>query len=266
MLTIYSIVKPFAGEFDVIQRNAIGSWLRLVPTPEVLLFGSDEPGAQEYAAEMGLPIYPIEYTAYHAPILRSCVEPAEQMARNPIRCLVNADIIITGGLITALRMTAERFPKFFLSARRWDLDYQIPIAFDDAQWETRLQARCRQRGALHHKSAIDLFCQRGISWLPMPEFAIRFAWDNWMVWKALDNGPNVAFVDATDSVYLIHPQHAYHHADQNTERRINKQIYGTSEAAAGRMCGFQNATHMITVQGQWMRYVRKIHKWEAEKV
>lgn len=265
MLTIYAIVKPFTDEFDAIQRNAIGSWMRLEPTPEILLFGDGEPGAREFATEMGLPIYPIQYTEYHAPILKSCVMPAERIARNPIRCLVNADIIIAGNFMAAIAMTGARFPRFFLSARRWDLDFRQPIDFGDEKWEAKLLVSVRQQGSLHHKSAIDLFCQRGVHWFPMPAFAIRFAWDNWMIWKALDNGPDVAFVDATDFACLIHPPHGYRHADQNLERKINRQLYDASDAANVRMCGFQNATHMITAEGRWMRYIRKSHRWEAEK-
>ena len=59
MITLYTTVRGFTGEYDHIQRNAIGSWLQLEPAPEVILFGDDEPGAQGFAAEVGLPIYPL---------------------------------------------------------------------------------------------------------------------------------------------------------------------------------------------------------------
>ena len=39
MLTILSTPKGFAGLFAVIQRNAIESWTRLEPRPQIILFG-----------------------------------------------------------------------------------------------------------------------------------------------------------------------------------------------------------------------------------
>ena len=41
MLTILSTPKAFTGLFAVIQRNAIESWTKLEPRPEIILFGRD---------------------------------------------------------------------------------------------------------------------------------------------------------------------------------------------------------------------------------
>ncbi len=45
--------RTFDGHIGVIQRNAIASWTRIKPTPEVILFGT-EPGTAEAAAEYRL--------------------------------------------------------------------------------------------------------------------------------------------------------------------------------------------------------------------
>jgi hypothetical protein len=50
MLTIFTIPKPFRGHIEVIQRNAIESWLRLRPQCEIILCG-DDPGVAEAASE-----------------------------------------------------------------------------------------------------------------------------------------------------------------------------------------------------------------------
>ena len=47
--TFFAMPKAFRGHVGMIQRNAIGSWLRLTPRPEILLFGDDE-GIAEFAA------------------------------------------------------------------------------------------------------------------------------------------------------------------------------------------------------------------------
>src|SRR5450631_3363939 len=51
MLTIFTTPKRFKGHNGVIQRNAIKSWAMLKPTPQIIMFGSDE-GNAEVAAEL----------------------------------------------------------------------------------------------------------------------------------------------------------------------------------------------------------------------
>lgn len=46
MITIFSTPKPFRGHFEIIQRNAIQSWLRLRPGCEIILLGNDEGTAE----------------------------------------------------------------------------------------------------------------------------------------------------------------------------------------------------------------------------
>src|ERR1700683_3208554 len=52
-LTIFATPKKFDGHIGLIQRNAIASWIRMNPAPEVILFGTD-PGTAEVAGEFGL--------------------------------------------------------------------------------------------------------------------------------------------------------------------------------------------------------------------
>ena len=41
-LTLFATPKRFQGHIDNIQRNAIASWTRLNPRPEIILFGADD--------------------------------------------------------------------------------------------------------------------------------------------------------------------------------------------------------------------------------
>ena len=63
MLTIFSPPKPFQGKIDVIQRNAIGSWIALGDEVEVILVG-DEIGISDVASEYG--VGHIEEQVWHA--------------------------------------------------------------------------------------------------------------------------------------------------------------------------------------------------------
>jgi len=52
-LTIFAIPKAFRGHIGVIQRNAIETWTRMRPAPQVLLFGDDE-GVAEVARDLAV--------------------------------------------------------------------------------------------------------------------------------------------------------------------------------------------------------------------
>ena len=77
MLTIFASPRAFAGEFDVIQRNAIASWTRLRPRPQVLLIG-DEPGTAAVCTELGVEHVPdVRVSEFGTPFADSMIELAE---------------------------------------------------------------------------------------------------------------------------------------------------------------------------------------------
>ena len=53
LVTILAMPKPFQGHLGIIQRNAITSWTKLFPRPDIFLFG-EEPGTAGIAAELQL--------------------------------------------------------------------------------------------------------------------------------------------------------------------------------------------------------------------
>src|ERR1700689_2205182 len=95
MLTIFAIPKPFRGQSDLIQRNAVASWTRITPRPEVLLFG-DEEGTAEVARELGVRHAPeVARNELGTPRLDDLFARAERIATTPLLAYVNADIILS---------------------------------------------------------------------------------------------------------------------------------------------------------------------------
>ena len=95
MLTILSTPKAFTGLFAVIQRNAIESWTKLEPRPEIILFGRD-PGTAEICDELGLRHVPdVATNAQGTPLLSDMFITGQALATNPVVCWANADIIFT---------------------------------------------------------------------------------------------------------------------------------------------------------------------------
>ena len=52
-MIIFTVPKPFKGEFCVIQHNAIDSWLATKPRPKIILLG-DEEGISDVAKQKKL--------------------------------------------------------------------------------------------------------------------------------------------------------------------------------------------------------------------
>ncbi len=72
------------GHIGLIQRNAIGSWVRLSPRPQIILFGSSA-GTKEVAAEFGLEHVPsVEVNEFGTPHLRGVLRNGETRARHDI--------------------------------------------------------------------------------------------------------------------------------------------------------------------------------------
>ena len=165
MLTIFASPKPFKGHFGIIQRNAIESWIRLRPAPQVILFGDSE-GTREVAAEFGIEHVPVvETNEFGTPYLRSLIENAERSARHPFLCFVNADIILTAGFAKAVSsVCVPGVREFLLIGARMNLDVGAPIKFDTG-WCNWLEQECRKRGTPGAPTGMDFFVfPRGFYW------------------------------------------------------------------------------------------------------
>ena len=94
MLTFFSTPKPFRGHINVIQRNAIQSWLRIHPGVEVILLGDDE-GAAETCREFGIRHVPqVARNEHGTKYLASIYDRAQALSRHDLLCYVNCDIVL----------------------------------------------------------------------------------------------------------------------------------------------------------------------------
>jgi len=244
MMTFHAIVRGFTGEFDWIQRNAIGSWLRLEPTPEVLLFGDDEPGAREFAAEVGSPIYPLKRDHRNIPLVNWPIKQARELAHNEIRCLINADIILFDNFPRLVRIVADKFEKFLLIVGRYDVDVRERIDFSPDWQKQIIRLPAHYKGPL----AVDVFCYRGDFWSDMPDFAVgRTSWDNWLVGTALRK--RIPVVDGSE-LAICH--HQVHYKKRQIEETLdNRALLGDVPVA-----GFANVTWRVNRVGKLERVIK----------
>ena len=263
MLTVFSIPKPFLGHIGVIQRNALGSWMRLGEGVQVILLGNDE-GVAEAAREAGAEHAPdIERNEYGTPLVNSAFSTAARMARNPLLCYVNGDIMVTDQLLRAAASIGKR--NFLMAGRRWNVDITEPWDFSDPQWPKKLVAFAHDRGELYPDKWIDYFVfPRDSKLTRLPPFAVgRLRWDNYILFRCRQLG--YPLIDATTVVTAVHQNHDYAHVPtwdpaifgSGANQRILKGTDFGPEAEANikllgdelRLFGLIDATHKLTEFG-----------------
>jgi len=212
MLTLFSCPKPFRNHIGIIQRNAIRSWIKLNPKPEIILLG-DEEGMAEVADELRVgQISSVLRNEFGTPLVNSLFEEAEKAANYDKMCYVNADIILMNDFMRAIKRVVGEKPRSLMVGQRWNLDIREALDFG-ANWEKRLVAQVDREGELYPRFAIDYFVfPKGI-WGEIPPFAIgRPAWDNWILYRA--RSQNIPVIDLTEAVIVVHQNHDYSHHPQ----------------------------------------------------
>jgi hypothetical protein len=233
MLTIFTTAKPFKGHVAVIQRNALKSWTLLHPDVEIILFGDDQ-GSAEAAKDLGIRHEPdVGRNEFGTILVSSMFQKAQAVARYDVLCYVNSDIILLDDFPRALKQVKAAHSQFLMAGRRWDVDIAEPIDFSAPNWQEG--TRRRTLAANHRRNAwwIDYFAfSRGLYGADAPPFAIgRTCWDNWLIWKALEQKKPV--IDASRVTLAIHQNHDYSHHPQGKkgvwkgqESRRNYELAG----------------------------------------
>ena len=209
-ITIFTAPKPFTDpRIDVIQRNAIRSWLSLGEDVGVILVG-DEAGMPAVAAEYGVTrLAGVTCNAQGTPLVSSIFAEARRASDSPLLAYVNADILLLPDFLAAARDVSRQANEFLVIGQRWDLDVAELLDFSPG-WEKRLEQEADQRGKLHAPAGSDYFLFPRRLFTDIPDFAIgRAGWDNWMIYHARQQKWPV--IDATPAVRIIHQNHNYSH-------------------------------------------------------
>jgi hypothetical protein len=227
VLTLFSVPKPFLGPIGELQRRSLASWTSLGGDVQVVLVG-DEGGVAEAAREAGaVHVGGIERTVHGTPRLDSALRGVDRVARHPLRCFVNGDVVLFDDLLVAVRRVADHHPRFLLVGQTLDVDE--PLGRDEAR------SGGRPRGA----AALDYFVFPAALYDEMPPFAIgRACFDNWLVWRARQGG---IVVDATADVLALHQRHDYDHLSGG----IEEAYYGEEAARNLELAGGKK--HLYTL-------------------
>lgn len=251
VLTIFSCPKPFKGNIDIIQRNAITSWLLLQPRPEIILIG-DEEGTAEVCREFGLRhILEVQRNENGIPLVNAIFGIGQLEASNPYVCYVNADIILLNCFMEAAQRTIKLMGNnYFLAiGRRWDVALNQPLDFKDADWQLKWRSYLKSYEKLGLPTGIDYFLFLNGFWKNIPPFVLgRCYWDMWLVYNAYSRG--IRIIDITLVTTVIHQSHDYSHIPGGTEglkkgldMRRNWQLLGGN---CSRIFSVWDSTHILS--------------------
>jgi len=271
-LTICAVAKPFQGHIGVIQRNAITSWTKLVPRPEIILFGTEQ-GSAETARELGLVHIPeVARNRHGTPLLAAILERAEKHGSGNVFAYVNADIILPCEFTAGVEKVRDKFGKFLAVGRRTNLEVREPMEFGE-NWEEKLKVRLRKEGQLESHTGVDFFVFPRGTYRDVPPLAIGRVWfDQWCIKYALRNGLPV--VDLTKYAPIAHQLHDYNHVAGGRELGTyggveadeNLKYYGERP----HRYTILSATHRMTEAGEiqrvfWKREVAAVREflWEV---
>src|SRR5258708_5921507 len=172
LLTIFSTPKAFDGLFGLIQANAITSWTKLAPSPQIILFG-DEPGTKDICNRLSLGhVTSVATSAFGTPLVSDMLEQAQSLALNPLVCFVNADIILTSESMSAARLVGEWSTRFLMVGERSDLDVRAPLDFESPEWESEIKQAVQRRGRRRSEVNVDWFVFPTGQLTDIPPFAL----------------------------------------------------------------------------------------------
>ena len=257
-LTIFASPKAFVDDFDIIQRNAICSWLSLKPKPQVILLG-DDAGIDKVAKEFGIRhIANVEHTKEGGPLLSDVFSKAQQASFFDILAYVNCDIILFQSFLDSVKLVYDANPtNFLMIGRRTDLTCRKQINFS-IDWQSELKTLMNKCGVPHSHTGLDYQVFKKGEWDEIPDFVIgRIAWDNWFVGCALEK--KMAVVDLSSDVKVIHQNHKHNQLPGGfTETRKGR------EAKSNRLLA-KNTRLGTLLDATWRVMGNKMKKIATEK-
>jgi hypothetical protein len=255
MPSIFTIPKSFSDpQINIIQRNAIKSWIYFFPKSKIFLIG-DDAGVAEVAKEFEIQHLPsVKKNNFGTPLLNSAFDLARQATQSEILIYANCDIVFLNdftGIFKNLPLDKE----FLAAGRRWDLDIKQLLNFSDNQWGALLKKEIEKNGHLHSEAGIDYFIFKKESFKNLPAFAVgRVGWDNWMIYEARNK--KMPVIDITQATMVIHQNHDYPAFNKGVERKQNPEAkQNISLAQDGHQAmNLNNATHKLTKKGLQKKY------------
>ena len=229
MYTIFSCPKEFTSIFGLIQKNAINSWLKLSPKPQIILFGIEDELIRREFSDENITFLPIEdFNEYGTPYINKIFENAMIASKTEVLCYVNSDIILFDDFPKTINVITDH-RDYLGIGRRYNAEINHLINFSDGSFNKNDYLIGEN---LDKPTGSDYFIFNKKSLKNIPQFLIgRTCWDNWLFYNAVKR--NFKLIDCTEDIKCIHQKHDYSHIKTNTtnhykgiEREFNFKSLG----------------------------------------
>lgn len=218
MLTIFSTCRSFNdNRFNIIQRNAIGSWMKLNPRPQIMIMG-DDPGSKEICKEFNLEYYDVECSSFGTPLVNSMIKLAEKHGKFDTKLCISSDIILFQNTIKSIKPLKEMKEFCGVAIKLENNNINDLIDFE-SDW-TKFALNNVKQGMV---TSGDYFLYSSKFWenSKMPEFVVgRTHTDSWMFCEAVRRK---CLVNLTPCVQIVHQQHHYNHIPKGDPERSNNE-------------------------------------------
>ncbi|GAA4463280.1 hypothetical protein [Novipirellula rosea] len=235
LLTLFTVLKPFEGEADTHQRNAIASWQALQPQVEIILFSDSDIPADIH----------VKFQCHHTsktnehgtPLLDDIFRIAASEGRGAARAFVNADIILDHRFVQATeRLIQSEWKSWLAIGQRTELEMPADVDHANDDWIAECFKKIESDGTSASIVCKDYFVFPADLYQNIPEFAIgRGNWDNWMVWHSKTS--QIPVVDISKAAPVIHQKHGYSHV---TGGRMSVYVSGPEARENQRLAGGRN--------------------------
>lgn len=237
LLTIFTVPKPFEGEFDALQRNALASWLALGPQVEVILVSdSDIPPDLQQLCQC---FRSSSRNEFGTPLLDEVFELSAHHGRGICRAFVNADIILDSRFVEATQRLVDSELEDWLAVGR-RIEFEMPSRVSPSpecdEWVAECFAHSDSHGVKGSIVCKDYFVFPSHLFATVPAFAIgRGNWDNWMVSHSKSLG--IPVVDIGEFAPVLHQKHGYAHVQGG---RLSAYVRGPEACENQRLAGGRN--------------------------
>jgi hypothetical protein len=208
MIAIFTNPRPFKGEFNIIQRNAILSWLRLKDI-EVFLFNDEEGTARKICKEYGLKyISSVCKNKNGTPLIGNCLERVRNKSSAKIIAQVNSDIILCNDFVDTIKKIdmLVKDQKYYVIGQRINIDNQLYLTRKSLT-EASIK-KLKKSGKLHPPSGMDYWVFPRKIDIKIPAFvAGRPGIDSWLI--KYFKQKHIPIIDATNSITALHQEHSY---------------------------------------------------------
>ncbi|MPM44981.1 hypothetical protein SDC9_91666 [bioreactor metagenome] len=242
-MIIFTVPKPFKGEFDIIQNNAIDSWLMISPKPKIVLMG-DEEGVSEIVRQKGLiHIKEIKKNKYGTPLLNDIFEKIQKEYKDEMFLYINTDIVLLDFPTDLMKTILNKFDKFLAIGKRYEMEIKSRMNGIEIKKKAKL-SEIQQKSS----SWMDYFVFTSKVFEKIPPFALgRTFWDKWLVWDTIQK--KIPVVDITNQLFAIHQSHSYAMNKKTNLKNVwaGEQALGNLKLAGGWSCGanVDNANYIV---------------------